>query len=54
MAAFVCAEYGPPEVFQFKTGSGELSCVEIAIEEMTERTERDAKCTYWKHQAKIE
>jgi nitroimidazol reductase NimA-like FMN-containing flavoprotein (pyridoxamine 5'-phosphate oxidase superfamily) len=26
--------------------------VEIAIEEMTGRTERDAKCTYWKHQAK--
>ncbi len=26
--------------------------VEIAIEEMTGRTERDAKCTYWKHQVK--
>lgn len=26
------------------------SAVEILVEEMTGRTERDSKCTYWKHQ----
>jgi nitroimidazol reductase NimA-like FMN-containing flavoprotein (pyridoxamine 5'-phosphate oxidase superfamily) len=26
------------------------SAVEIQVEEMTGRTERDSKCTYWKHQ----
>ena len=26
------------------------SAVEILVEEMTDRTERDSKCIYWKHQ----
>jgi len=27
----------------------ECRAVVIVVEEMTGRTERDAKCTYWKH-----